>query len=358
MTIHQDIRFCSSSDGVQLAMSLSGTGPYLVKAATWLTHIEKDVYSPHTRQWIDELSRKHTYVTYDTRGCGLSDKSASDVSLDAWVRDLEAVVDTLKIEKFPLLGISCGAAVAVAYAAKHPERVSKLILFGGYRTSYLTTGNPDAKIIDEAETLLKIAGLGWGTGGSAFRQVFVSKFMPNATQQQQHDFDEYQRLTATPEMAMQCLRAMFNINVKEEAKRISCPCLFFHARGDQLILFEQGRKLASSIPGAKFVPLDSENHVPFDGEPCWATITQQMRLFLGESPVQATAAVLTKRQAEVLRLVSQGFTDKRIAKELSLSPRTVEMHVASVLKQLKCVTRAEAVHIATARKLLTTVFMQ
>lgn len=358
MAIHQEIRFCSSVDGIQLALAINGAGPHLVKAATWLTHIERDMECSHTRQWIDELSRKHTLVTYDTRGCGLSDRRAADISLDAWVQDLEAVADTLQIDKFPLLGISCGAAVAVAYAARHPERVSQLILFGGYATSYLTTGNLDPKITEEAETLLKVAALGWGTGGQAFRQVFVSKFMPNATQEQQRDFDEYQRLTATPEMATLCLRAMFNINVKEAAKRVRCPTLVFHARRDQLVLFDQGRKLASLIPGARLVPIESDNHVPFVGEACWPTITQEMRVFLGESDSQPDMAALTSRQVEVLQRVSQGMTDKQIAKSLLLSPRTVEMHVAGALKLLKCTTRAEAVHVATRRGLLATVPLQ
>ena len=179
--------------------------------------------------------------------------------------------------------------------------------------------------------------------------------MPNATQAQQQDFDEYQRLTATPEMATQCLRAMFNINVKEAAKHVRCPTLVFHARGDQVILFDQGRKLASLIPGARLVPIESDNHVPFVGEACWPTIAQEMRLFLGEPGDRADKAALTSRQTEILCLVSQGMTDKQIARTLSLSPRTVEMHVAGALKRLECTTRAEAVHVATAQCRLTTV---
>ena len=353
MANYQDIRFCSSADGVQLALALNGVGPHLIKAATWLTHIERDPESAHTRQWIDELSRKHTFVTYDTRGCGLSDRRAKNISLDAWVEDLEAVVDALKIDRFPLLGISCGGAVAVAYAAKHPERVSRLILFGAYATSYFTTGNPDPKIKEEAETLLGVAGLGWGRGGQAFRRVFVSKFMPHATTEQQSSFDEYQRLTATPDMAIQCLRAMFNINVKDAAKAVQCPTLVFHARGDQLILFDQGRRLASLIPGARFVPVESDNHVPFAEEACWPTIAQELRSFLGEESAAAAPPALTRRQTEVLRMVSQGKTDKQIAKELALSPRTVEMHVAGALTRLQCTTRSEAVYVATTHHMLT-----
>lgn len=353
MDTNQEIRFCTSFDGVQLATACYGEGPPLVKAATWLTHIEHDMQSPHTRQWIDELSRHHTFVTYDTRGCGLSDRAAEKISLDAWVHDLEAVVDSYKLERFPLLGISCAGATAVAYAAKHPERVSHLILFGAYSTSYLSTEKTDPQILEMAETLLKLARLGWGAGGAAFRQVFVSKFMPHASAEQQHDFDEYQRETATPEMAEKCLHAMFNINVRTQATNVSCPTLIFHARGDQFVTFHQGRKLASLIPSVRFVPIESDNHVPFAGEPCWESIKLEIRAFLDETEMNSLHAYkLTVRQTQVLQQVAVGQTNKQIAKLLNLSPRTVEMHVAAANKTLSSTTRAEAVHIATQHSLL------
>jgi pimeloyl-ACP methyl ester carboxylesterase/DNA-binding CsgD family transcriptional regulator len=353
MSIRQDIRFCDTADGVQLAMALYGDGPPLVKAATWLTHIEADPTSVLTPHWIEELSRHHRYVTYDARGCGLSSRNVADISFEAWVRDLETVVESLRLERFPLLGVSQGAAIAVAYAARHPERVSRLVLWGGFATSYFTTGNPNPKIVEEAETLLKIVELGWGKGSPAFRQVFVSKFMPDSTASEQHEFDNYQRLTATPESAVRSLRAMFSINVKEEARRVQCPTTVFHAREDQLIYFDQGRKLASLIPNARFVPVDSKNHVPFAREPCWPEVQRELRGFLGE-PVQARSAgaQLTARQHEVLKQVAAGLTDKQIARALSLSPRTVEMHVASAMKALDCATRAEAVNRAVRAGLL------
>jgi pimeloyl-ACP methyl ester carboxylesterase/DNA-binding CsgD family transcriptional regulator len=353
MGIQQEIRFCTSFDGVQLATALHGTGAPLVKTATWLTHIERDMDSPHARQWIDELSRQHTFITYDTRGCGLSDRAVQDVSLDTWVRDLEAVVDSLKLERFPLLGISCGGATAVAYAAKHPERVSHLILFGAYATSFFSTDKIDPIVAETADTMLKVARLGWGTGGSAFRQVFVSKFMPHASLEQQRSFDEYQRLTATPEMAVQCLQAMFAINIKAQAAQVQCPTLVFHAKGDQLIHFHQGRKLASLIPSARFIPIESDNHVPFGVEACWGHITQEIRSFLGDAkPPNAPGSKLTARQTQVLQQVAAGHTDKKIAKQLDLSPRTIEMHVAAAMKTLASTTRAEAVHAATQQGLL------
>jgi pimeloyl-ACP methyl ester carboxylesterase/DNA-binding CsgD family transcriptional regulator len=353
MAIQQDIRFCTTADGVQLAMALYGEGPPLVKAATWLTHIEADPTTPHTHHWIDELARNHRYVTYDARGCGLSTHNVADISLEAWVRDLEAVVDSLGLDRFPLLGISQGAGIAVAYAARHPERVSRLILHGGFATSYFSSSNPDPRIAEEGETLLKIIQLGWGTGGAAFRQVFVSKAMPDAPLAAQRAFDEYQNLTATPEMAARYTRAMYSVDVRKEASQISCPAIVFHSRGDQLVGFGQGRSLAARIPGARFVPLDSNNHIPFADEACWQLMVQELRAFLGEpASVRRDGTQLTARQQEVLQQVAAGQTDKQIARILSLSPRTVEMHVAGAMKALDCATRAEAVARAAQAGLL------
>jgi pimeloyl-ACP methyl ester carboxylesterase/DNA-binding CsgD family transcriptional regulator len=355
MSPQQQIRFCTTADGVQLAMALYGSGPPVVKAATWLTHIESDPASDFNGHWIAELARRHQYVTYDARGCGLSSRRVDEISFEAWLRDLEAVVDHLGLVQFPLLGISQGAAIAVAYAARHPERVSRLVLFGGFATSYFTTGNPDPRILQEAETLLKVAELGWGGQGSgAFRQVFVSKMMPHSTVQQQHDFDEYQRLTADAPTAARHLRVMFNVDVKDAASQVRCPTLVFHAKRDQLIYFDQGRKLAGLIPGARFVPLDSGNHLPFADDPCWPEVVRELRAFLGDevAPAAVLAPKLTGRQLEVLRAVAAGHTDKQIAKQLALSPRTVEMHVAGALKALDCTTRAEAVHRAGTAGLL------
>lgn len=350
MAVQQEIRFCTSSDGVGLAMALYGSGPVLVKAATWLTHVELDLGSLLDRALIDEFASRFRYVTYDSRGCGLSQRHVDEVSLDAWVRDLEAVVDALGLDGFPLLGISQGAAIAVAYAARHPERVSRLILLNGFATSYFTSRRVDAQVIEEAETLLKLVELGWGSAQPSFRQVFVSKFLPDATTEQRQAFDELQKATASPEMTVRYLRAMFSINVRDLATQLRCPTLVMHVRGDQMITFEQGRRLAALIPGAQFVPLPGNNHVPFDHEPAWADFVQQARAFLGihDGPA-ASKVALTPRQLEVLKRVAQGCTDKQIARELALSPRTVEMHVAAAMRALSAKTRAEAVHAASAQ---------
>jgi pimeloyl-ACP methyl ester carboxylesterase/DNA-binding CsgD family transcriptional regulator len=351
MTAQQDIRFCTTSDGVQLAMGLYGSGPPLVKAATWLTHIERDPTSSLNGPWIRELASNHHYITYDARGCGLSMREPAEVSLDAWVRDLEAVVDSLGLETFPLMGSSQGAAVAIAYAARHPERVSRLVLTGAFATSYFSTNNPDPRIVKEANALMEITELGWGAGSPAFRQVFVTKFMPFASQERQRDFDDYQRLTTSPAMAVKIMRAMFSVDVREACKQVTCPTLFFHSRRDQMVQFERGRKVAGLVPGARFMPLDCDNHLPFSDDPSWPVFFATMREFLGEE-ASAPAARLTTRQADVLRRVAGGLTDKQIARELELSPRTIEMHVGAALKALGCTTRAEAVYEASRKGLL------
>ncbi len=350
VAVQQEIRFCTSSDGVGLAMALYGSGPVLVKAATWLTHVERDLGSFLDRALIDEFAPRFRYVTYDSRGCGLSERHVDEISLEVWVRDLEAVVDALGLETFPLLGISQGAAIAVAYAARHPDRVTRLILLNGFATSYFTSQRVDAKVIEEAETLLKLVELGWGSAQPSFRQVFVSKFLPDATTEQRNAFDELQKATATPEMAVRYLRAMFSINVRDQATQVRCPTLVMHSKGDQMITFEQGRRLAALVPGAQFVPLPGNNHVPFDHEPAWTHFVQQARAFLGSTEKLPTAKVaLTPRQLEVLTRVAHGRTDKEIARELTLSPRTVEMHVAAAMRALSAKTRAEAVRAASAQ---------
>jgi len=349
-----DIRFCTAPDGVKLAVGSYGSGPPLVRAGTWLTHVEHDATSPLTRHWCEELGRSHRYVTYDGRGCGLSDRVPSDVSPEAWLSDLETVVDGLGLARFPLLGMSMGAPIAVSYAVKHPDRVSRLILFGGFLRAYFSTKNPDPRVLEEADVLLKSARLGWGTGSAALRQVFVAKLMGEATEAQRQAFDERQRVTSSPEMAERYLRAMFSLDVKDLAPRVACPTLVFHSRGDQLIFFDQGRKLAASIPGARFVPLESKNHLLFGEEPAWHAFVAEVRSFLAAEGTASASAppALTSRQREVIRAVARGLTDKEIARELSLSPRTVEMHVARILAALECANRAQAVGKAKGLGLL------
>jgi pimeloyl-ACP methyl ester carboxylesterase len=279
----QQIRFCTSSDGVRVAFATAGEGPPLVKAANWLSHLEFDWNSPVWRHWIRELARDHTLVRYDERGCGLSDWSAEEFSLDAWVRDLEAVVDGLGLERFPLLGISQGGAIAIAYTVRHPERVSRLILYGGYSRGR-SHRNLSEWEREEREVMLRMIAVGWGKDHAAFRQVFTSLFIPEANREQTNWFNELQRVSATPENAVRIARTFDDLDVRELAPRLELPTLVLHATGDLRVPFAEGRLLASLIPGARFVPLESRNHILLEGEPAWPRFIREVRSFLGVSP--------------------------------------------------------------------------
>ncbi|HEX2618751.1 MAG TPA: alpha/beta fold hydrolase [Phototrophicaceae bacterium] len=280
--VEQRIRFCSSLDGARIAYATTGAGPPLVRAANWLTHLEFDLHSPIWRHWITELSRYHTFVRYDERGCGLSDWDVNDFSLDAWVHDLEIVVDTLGLERFPLLGLSQGAAVAIEYAVRHPERVSCLILYGSLSCGLLK-GRLTPKKLELAETLIKVMELGWGQDNPAFRQVFTAMFVPDGTSEQMRWFDNLQRASTSPANAIKFEQTFHLLDVTDVAARVNVPTLVLHARHDGLIPFRKGRELAALIPGAQFVPLEGKNHILMEDEPAWSKFVTAMRSFLNDN---------------------------------------------------------------------------
>jgi pimeloyl-ACP methyl ester carboxylesterase len=277
----QQIRFCRSSDGVGLAYAIHGTGPCLVKAANWLTHLDYDWHSPVWRHWLHTLGRTHTVLRYDERGCGLSDRDIDDFSLDAWVRDLEAVVDDAGVDRFPLLGISQGAAVAIAYTVAHPERVSRLVLYGSY-VQGLLTGSSSERRRQEAKVMVDMARVGWGRRSPAFRHLFSAAFMPEGTVEQWHAFDELQRQSTSPENAARFLEAFFRLDVRDLAPQVTVPTLVLHCRGDEVWPFELGRRLAAEIPDSRLVPLESRNHLLFEHEPAWARFVAEVERFLAD----------------------------------------------------------------------------
>ncbi len=276
----QRIGFCASADGARIAYATVGSGPPLVKAANWLSHLEFDWNSPVWRHWLLALSRDHTLVRYDERGCGLSDWSNVEFSLDAWVRDLEAVVDNLGLERFPLLGISQGGPIAIAYAVRHPERVSHLILYGSYARGRQHRALSPAQQ-EERELMLRMIAVGWGRDHPAFRQVFTSYFIPDATREQADWFNELQRITATPENAERIARTFDQLDVRKLAPKLALPALVLHVSGDLRIPFEEGRRVAKLIPGARFVPLEGRNHILMESEPAWPRFLREVREFLG-----------------------------------------------------------------------------
>jgi pimeloyl-ACP methyl ester carboxylesterase/DNA-binding winged helix-turn-helix (wHTH) protein len=280
--IEQTIRFATAADGVRIAYATSGSGAPLVKTANWLTHLEHDWESPVWRHWLRELSRSHRLVRYDERGCGLSDRDVQDVSFDSWIRDLETIVEAAGLERFPLFGMSQGCAVAVAYAARHPERVSRMVLYGGYAQGRFARAKTREER-EEAEAIIRVMPYGWARDNPAFRQFFASIFLPGGTPEQMSWFSDLQRLTTTPPNAVRLRTTSANIDVVDLAKQVAAPTLVLHATGDAAVPFEQGRELATLIPGARLVPLDSRNHILLEEEPAWSRFQQEIRTFLHES---------------------------------------------------------------------------
>jgi DNA-binding SARP family transcriptional activator/pimeloyl-ACP methyl ester carboxylesterase len=277
----QTIRFCLSPDGVRLAYAVVGEGPVLVKTANWLSHLEYDWNSPVWRHWMTGLARRRTLVRYDERGCGLSDWNVENFSLDAWVQDLETVVNTLGLNRFPLLGISQGASIAIAYAVRHPEKVSHLILYGGYaRGRSFRVSTVEQR--EELDVMLQLIRLGWGKEHPAFRQVFSMMFIPEGSPEQLHAFNELERITTSPDIAARIVGEFHKINVSDLAKQIIQPTLVLHAKDDLRIPFEEGRLLASLIPNARLVPLESKNHILLEFEPAWQQFLKEIDAFLSE----------------------------------------------------------------------------
>lgn len=279
----QEIRFCTASDGARIAYATMGQGPPLVKAANWLSHLEYDIKSPVWSHWLRELSRDHTLVRYDERGCGLSEWDVEDHSHDAWVKDLEAVVDAAGLERFALMGISQGGPVAIAFAAGHAKRVSQLVLYGTYARGWARRG-ATAEEIAEREAAITLSEHGWGRDVPAYREMFTRTFIPDANEEQRSWFNELQRITCSPTNAVRLQRAMGPIDVSHLLQQITVPTLVLHARGDMRCPFDEARRIASAIPGSRFVSLDSRNHLLLEDEPAWKNFLREVRPFLGVNP--------------------------------------------------------------------------
>ena len=293
----QDLRFCRSSDGVNLAVATCGSGFPIVRIGTWLTHVQHDWESPIWSPLFQRLAERFRLVRYDPRGCGLSDRNPELISFEGFVRDLETVTDALGLERFALLGTSQGAAVSIAYAARHPDRVSHLILSGGYALGWNKRG-AGAEVATRAALLTLIAN-GWGQDNPAFRQVFAARQWPETTVEQSRSFDEMQRLSASPENAERIQRVVGDIDVSALLPLVKAPTLVLHSRGDASVPRELGLTLAQQIPRARFVELDARNHFPLSHEPAWKTYVEEIIGFAGsQDPSRRSSASSTPIDAK------------------------------------------------------------
>jgi pimeloyl-ACP methyl ester carboxylesterase/DNA-binding CsgD family transcriptional regulator len=352
--MQQQIRFCKSADGVRLAYATAGKGPPLVKASNWMSHLEFDWRSPVWRPFLEGLAARYTVIRYDERGCGLSDWNAPDLSFESWVRDLESVVDVVGLRRFPLLGISQGGPIAIAYAVRHPERVSHLVLYGSYARGRFKR-NPTPLQLEEARTLLNLIRIGWGRENPAFRQVFTSLFIPDGTLEQFRWFNELHQASSSPENAARLAEAFSGIDVTALAAQVTVPTLVMHRRHDSAVPFEEGRLVAGLIPNARFVPLEGRNHLLLGGEPALEQFIAELDDFLaGDSSAadQGTRTIagrppglldLTSRESEVLELVARGLDNADIATRLGVSAKTLRNHITNIFSKLNVTSRAQAI---------------
>jgi pimeloyl-ACP methyl ester carboxylesterase/DNA-binding winged helix-turn-helix (wHTH) protein len=276
----QEVTFCRASDGVNLAVATAGSGFPVLKTGTWLTHVEHDWQSPIWSPLLQQLSARFRLIRQDPRGCGLSDRAPADISFEGFVRDLEAVADGFGLERFALLGISQGAAVSVAYAVRHPERVARLVLSGGYPLG--TRNRGDAAQVAMHEAMITLIRHGWGQDNPAFRQVFSLRFFPDGNPEQLRWLDDLQRLSASPDGAIRVRRATEAVDITELLPWVSAPTLVLHSRGDAVVPVEMGRMLARGIPGARYVELDSDNHLPLAQERAWPRYIGEICDFLAQ----------------------------------------------------------------------------
>ena len=345
MKLHQDITFCTSADGTRIATAACGSGPVILRAAHWLSHVTYDLDSPIWRPWVEALSRHHRYVRYDPRGCGMSERHCANLTLAAWHQDLEAVAATIREDRFTLLGVSQGGALAIEFAIRHPERVSHLVLFNAYAQGARTRARTESERL-EAETLVNFVRIGWGRQNAAFCQFFTNLFIPEGTPEQHRWWGDLERETASAEVAAETLWQMQGIDVLDLCPQVHVPTLVASCRNDARVPFEQGVKIAAAIPGAQFLPLESANHVLMPSEPGWATFHSALAGFIGDGAVAVRfpdQAGLTDAETDVLRLLAEGLDNRTIAARLGKSEKTVRNQVSVVLSKLGVESRAQAI---------------
>ncbi len=347
----QQVRFCTSSDGVRVAYSVTGTGGPLVMSASWLTHLEHQWESLAWRPWLEHFSQSHALLRYDSRGCGLSDRSVRDVSFETWMRDFEAITDAAGFDRFAILATCQGGPIAIEYAARHPERVSKLVIYGSYSRG-LAKRSDSPEPARKARVLLDMLQLGWGIDNHAFLLLWASLFQQDGSQEHLRSWSEQMRLSTSAEMAARLLEITFNTDARKAATQVRCPTLIINTDRDPMVPIEEGRILAGLIPGARFIQLSSRNHMLLPEEPAWTRMVTEVEDFLAESEVprpangRARFAELTAREREVLVAMAAGLGNAEIAAHFELSEKTVRNHVSRVFDKIGVRHRYQAIVLA------------
>ncbi len=338
----QQIRFAHVASGSRIAWAAQGRGMPLLRAAHWMTNVGHDPQSPVWQPWLSRLGHEFRLVRYDERGCGMSGPDDTPLSLDTAVEELEAVADDAGLERFALLGISGGAPAAIAYAARHPGRVSHLVLLGAYACGTLA-GEPSAEQRAWVLATQRLVELGWGRAGAPVQQFFTATLIPGGTAEQVHALNEQQRLCCGPARAAALLQARLTLDVRALLPQLRCPTLVLHVDQDAAVALENGRHLAAAIPGARFVALPGRNHIPLGGEPAFEQFCDAVSGFV-RSPLQAAGSTpYTARERTLLHLVAAGRDNLQIGAELGLADKTVRNALSRLYTRLGVEGRPQAV---------------
>ena len=353
--MRQSIRMLRTKDGVNLAWASAGEGPAMVRASTWLTHLEYDWESPVWRHWLRFLGQNFRLIRYDERGCGMSDWETDDYSWRRWAGDFEAVVEAAAPEKpFVILGISQGGVAAVEYAARFPEHVSHLILCGAYARGWGERDNTAGA--QQYRAILELTRLGWGQENPVYRQLFTSRFVPEGTAEQIDWFNDVCRRSTTPDIAAQLLEARMSPNVADLLPQVTVPTLVMHASHDEVVPLTEGRLLAARIPDARFVQLESRNHILLEDEPAWRRFCEEVLEFTGVTPAETAEdpvfGALSKREREILVHIASGQTNAEIGEALFISEKTVRNHITRIFEKLGVTSRAQAIVLAKDGRLM------
>ena len=350
--IHQQIRFCSSADGTKIAYAVSGSGPALLLTTSWVNHLEYATQMLPWNSWLEALSREYTLLRYDTRGCGLSDRKVSTLGFESGVADVEAVVAAAGFKRFSMLGVCSGGPTAMVYAVRHPQQVSDLILYGTWgRGRFKRPDLPDET--EKARVMLDLARLGWGQEGHVFLRAWASVFQPGGTTEHMRGWCALQKASTDAGTAGELLRTAAAVDVLAMAERLRCQTLIIHSERDAVAPVHEARLLAARIPGARYVELDSDNHILLAEESAWPRFLGEMRGFLLDGEASIDRAVfhdrltaLTAREAQILEGVARGLTNGEIASELCVAEKTVRNNVSRVLEKLAVQTRSRAIVLA------------
>ena len=347
MKLQQRVRYLKASDGTRLAWAEAGSGPLVVKAATWLSHLEYEWESPVWKHWLQFFSTHSRFVRYDERGCGMSDWQVGTLSMEQWTDDLEAVIAAARpTEPVTLLGMSQGAAVCINYAVRHPKLVGRMVLCGGYAHGAFKRDSAPSESTHRA--MIELTRVGWGQDNPTFRQVFTSRFIPGGSQEQLNWYNELCLRSASGDSAAKLFEARATVDVEPLLGQVRTPTLVLHARNDEVVPIGEGRLLASAIAGAEFVELDSRNHVPLEQEPAWARFCEAVGAFLSVVPSDSGSAfaALSPREREVLALMANGLSNLEIAGRLKISEKTIRNHASNLFDKLGVRSRTQAIVFA------------